>query len=195
MTHETCWELLPWMANGRLDAEIQESVSGHVEQCGACRAELQIMRGVRDAVRAERAEDPSPVPSAAGFQRVLAEIDRSEEAAQSKASSSLRGLWWAAAAILVVAMLMAWQRPVPYRTLSAPQEAIVAGPKVRVLFTSDTSTEVLQEVLGRVQGRIVDGPNSVGAYVVALPPESEMSEVLEILRSHPGTKLVEPIRD
>ncbi|ANM31784.1 hypothetical protein ABI59_22820 [Acidobacteria bacterium Mor1] len=196
MTHETCWELLPWLANGRLDAELQASVSTHLDGCDACRVELEFVRGIQGAVNAGPLDDESPLPGAAGFHRVLAEVDPSGATPAVRSAPAARSLWWAAAAILVVtAFTIVWQRPAPYRTLSAQESAIVSGDTVRVLFAADTSTEVLNEILGGVQGRIVDGPNSVGAYVVELPAGADVSAAIEVLRAHRSTRLVEPIGD
>ncbi len=195
MTHETCWELLPWLANGRLDDDLQPSVSTHLEACGACRAELQFIRGIQEVVQAAPDEDDSRPSSAVGFQRVLSEIESSDGARTPRASTSSRVLWWAAAAVLVLAAIAGWQRPGPYRTLSAQEQATVSGPHLRVVFDAETSTEVLREVLGSVRGRIVDGPSSVGAYVVELPAEADFTSSMEALRAHPSTKLVEPIGD
>ena len=46
-THAEAWALLPWLANGRIQASDREWVEAHVAVCAECRAELAAQRDDR----------------------------------------------------------------------------------------------------------------------------------------------------
>ena len=43
-THAEAWALLPWLANGRIQASDREWVEAHVAGCEECRAEVAAQR-------------------------------------------------------------------------------------------------------------------------------------------------------
>ena len=59
MTRHPETELIPYL-RGDLHAEERESVSRHLQDCGACRASLEETRAVLEAMRAERPALPEP---------------------------------------------------------------------------------------------------------------------------------------
>ena len=55
-THAEAWALLPWLANGRIQAADREWVEAHVQGCAECRAELAAQRLVASEVNREGAD-------------------------------------------------------------------------------------------------------------------------------------------
>ena len=55
-THAEAWAMLPWLANGRLEASDREWVEAHVAQCADCRAELDAQRKIATHIQ----RDASP---------------------------------------------------------------------------------------------------------------------------------------
>jgi hypothetical protein len=62
-THAQAWALLPWLANGRIQAADREWVEAHVQGCAECRAELAAQRLVASEVNREGADSPLPAAS------------------------------------------------------------------------------------------------------------------------------------
>jgi anti-sigma factor RsiW len=51
-THAEAWALLPWLANGRIQASDREWVEAHVAVCAECRAEVAAQRMMSTAMNA-----------------------------------------------------------------------------------------------------------------------------------------------
>jgi anti-sigma factor RsiW len=47
--HQATQELLPWFANGSLDADEHQSLAAHLENCSECRQELEALRRLQTA--------------------------------------------------------------------------------------------------------------------------------------------------
>ena len=56
--HTEADRLLPWLANGTLEGEELMRVRAHLDQCAACRNELDWLRSLQGAY----AEEATPVP-------------------------------------------------------------------------------------------------------------------------------------
>jgi hypothetical protein len=61
-----------------------------------------------------------------------------------------------------------------------------------VVFEPGASQARTQQLLRASQARIVDGPNEVGAYVLAVPA-ARVASVRDALRAAPGVSLVESL--
>lgn len=51
--HQECWELLPWVVNGRLSSADAARVSEHLRECSRCSEELHAQQQLYEAVRHE----------------------------------------------------------------------------------------------------------------------------------------------
>jgi hypothetical protein len=71
-THEECWLLLPWLANGRLSHAQRSLVEEHVDVCGACAQELARQRLLCRALTEPDRVTYAPAPS---FRKLMARID------------------------------------------------------------------------------------------------------------------------
>jgi hypothetical protein len=51
--HQECWELLPWVINGRLSTADATRVSQHLQECSRCSEELHVQQQLCEALRRE----------------------------------------------------------------------------------------------------------------------------------------------
>lgn len=217
--HRQAWELLPWYVNGTLSGQDLDLVTGHLSSCAACAEEVARCRDLAVAVGAM--STVRTAPSAERLARLLARIDAIEAGGGTggwrervrRGIDGLRELLqstptparWALAAqsalVVVLVATVAWQMAVspPYRTLASGADPVGRGrAQIRVVFAEDISEREMRAVLARVDGRIIDGPSTVGAYTVQVPvpaaASDQVTRELDLLRSQPKVRLAEPIR-
>ena len=85
-----------------------------------------------------------------------------------------------------------------YRTLASKKaEAVPSRGDIVVAFSESMTRAQIDALLEAIDGRIVDGPNVVGAYTVKLTPrgraEPDIAPVLGRLRQHMGIVMAEPV--
>jgi anti-sigma factor RsiW len=215
--HSHVVELVPWYVNGTLDGRDREEVTAHLKECLACRQEFDQCQALVTAVRS--AADAQWAPAPERLERLLASIELLEETnvrrvgwrARWRAGTEwLRDLFrstpspvrWAlavqAAALVLVVGLAVWPGALssraPYRTL-ADGDRRVGQALIHVVFAEGISEREMRTLLERVQGKIVDGPSSVGLYTVeirARTPDQAMPMVA-ILRGDPKVRFAEPV--
>ena len=96
-THAEAWALLPWLANGRIQASDREWVEAHLAQCAECRGELVAQRKVASEMNGQmyrenyRGISPEAAATAEhdSFNKLWARIEASESAALP--DSSIQG--------------------------------------------------------------------------------------------------------
>ncbi|HEU4602724.1 MAG TPA: zf-HC2 domain-containing protein, partial [Steroidobacteraceae bacterium] len=152
--HRESWDLLPWLANQRLTEAQTQQVEKHLQQCEACRTELEEQRRLRDAIRAEEAVVLAPQTS---FNKLMQRIDSEADtefdsevptrtavvartqrmpkwlaiaaSIQVMAGAALLGsLWWQQREVQVAPR---------FATLTAPNST-AKGPVLRVVFDDQT---------------------------------------------------------
>ena len=220
VTHDEAWQLLPWFANGSLERLEQDIVAAHLATCPRCREEVARCRELAAVAKAESGREWAPSPE--HLSRLMAKVEAFEASRESRAGWTARlrsrlarwgdalretpaGVRWAlagqGAAVLVLAGLVAWLAAgpgEPYRTL-AGASAHVGGRQalVRVVLSDDATEREIRALLESVEGRIVDGPSSIGAYTVELPVPSSAADrlapLLGVLRAHARVRLAEPV--
>jgi hypothetical protein len=123
-THEEVDRLLPWFANGTLEAAERAAVERHLAECDRCRREAERCRSTTDAVA--ELEEVAPQPHPAQLARLLRRIDELE-AAGGPAPSRLTEMGRRLRASLSLA---AWKSRraagVGFRWILATQLAVVA---------------------------------------------------------------------
>lgn len=219
--HERVEALLPWFVNRTLEAAERREVEEHLTDCDVCRRELEVERGVAEALR--DGGEPAPAPHPRQLARLLERIDAGE-ATPAPAAPRWRGVAWkpwggwgggwrsvaalqAAAILALVGVLLARldsAAPAPttgYRTLAdAPSPAAAAGDarplRVQVIFSPSTTEGEMRELLDLVGAHIVGGPSPLGAYTLELRPTPDADPpqlVLGVLRASPAVRFAEPI--
>lgn len=196
--HMHAASVLPWYVNETLCGPEQARVADHVTHCAACRREVQALQALRAAVAAE-----APDPGLSGsLQRMHAMLD-AEDSRKTALPRWLAQQWQSAplfaralvavqtALLLVVASAVwVWQSPSTYHTLSTTQGLSGKGASLMVVFAEGRSEVQIRELLADFGARIIEGPNTAGAYIVGVPKDHER-EVLLALRARPEVKFAE----
>lgn len=210
--HQETRLLLPWLLNGRLDADERERLMAHLAACPECQADADAEQAVRRWI-AKDAEALAPA-----WPRLRARL--AEDLARETRPRGRDGLPWAtsagrswkwpalaaagwalAACLLILAggnLLPEGNRasPVPthsiYHVLGGA--ATVASDALVVMFRPSTSESDLRRVLVAGDARIIDGPTAAGAYVIHAPAgAAARRRTLAMLRADPVVLLAEPL--
>jgi hypothetical protein len=219
--HEEMSLLLPWYANGTLSAAESEKVRQHIGVCLTCRKDLAQLDIIAKSVGHEAAVEISPKPS---FDRLMARIQADQGARPTYAAPASaekpRRAWFdswsafvsdalltrqmgAALATLLLAVFVpfllrgnASGGGNDYHTLAASGGMNrFEKTDVRVVFDSKVTEGEISLLLNSVQGRIVDGPSSLGVYTVRIQDSeggSSVSKAVGRLRQDKGVLLAEP---
>ncbi|WP_313540149.1 zf-HC2 domain-containing protein [Sphingomonas sp.] len=193
--HKATVLLLPWYVTGQIEPGDRLLVEVHLADCAECRDELAAERRLGSAVA------DLPAPSAAGWERMVAELAQTEAPAQLPRSFLRRAGWMLAAqaAVLVlgVGMVLHLQRqapspaaPQPYHALGSPQQGQAGN--ILVMFAPDTREPALRKAIEASGARLVDGPTAAGAYLLAIAPNARAA-ALARLRAQAGVTLAQPV--
>jgi anti-sigma factor RsiW len=202
--HREVERLLPWLVNGTLDDDERATVEQHLDACIDCQQQRAQWQALQDTCATSTAPAIDPMPA---FTRLRSRLQtprarppvsrwRAMCSAWTTAPPWLRGAV-AAPCALLLALAGAWfarEQPTSYRTLGdAPAvEPASADARLVVVFEPGASQARMQQLLRASQARIVDGPNEVGAYVLAVPA-ARVASVRDALRAAPGVTLVESL--
>jgi hypothetical protein len=185
--HRECWEQIPWIANGSLDAHERARLEPHLRACGACQEELALHERTRTLMRRD---DPVMMAPQAGWQKLIQRIDAAvadvEEGvdvqpAPAERSRPLRWPRWAAIAASVQAVALALifgaqyldEREAAftaprYETLTAVSPVAASGPVIRLVFHTGVALQDVNALLRTVDAQVVAGPSEAGVYTIAL---------------------------
>ncbi len=195
--------LLPWYANGTLSREEEQQVSRHLTSCPDCRRELDELTQLKRNLTAAYQSQTAPSPRLA--KSVLARV--AQDAARRRPAPSARGglldsldSWfrslfqpqWVptlAATILAVQLgLLLWVTMPP----TAPDSITTRGlpaptTRFRVTFDGTATEAAIRSTLETIHGRIVDGPNKEGLYIIEIPAVDSPAALnsLTLLRNRP----------
>lgn len=186
--HEHCWELIPWVVNGRASDADERTVLAHVDDCVECREELNRHRELHKHMRGT--DDVIAAPNAS-WQKLLGQIEAESAAPVVKAYRIKRpwlvaALWLQLVAIasLAGALFRSSAPPEPaYATLSTP-ETLDRRAAVRVVFAPDASLERINQLLRSVECDIISGPSEAGVYTLATEPDKDVQQIITALRDH-----------
>lgn len=194
--HDEAEELLPWLANGTLDAPEAERVAQHLEECADCRTQLAAERRLAAEIAT------LPLETDSSWERMKQRLDVGAPAEIRPAE----GLWrrrvplgWALAspfaAAAAVALLFVDVAPEhriepQYRALGAAP--IVQPANVIVQFEPATRVRDMRGALASVDARLVDGPTETGAYLLRVD-QAKRDLALKRLRDDQAIALAEPI--
>ncbi|HYM43831.1 MAG TPA: zf-HC2 domain-containing protein [Steroidobacteraceae bacterium] len=211
--HEECWLMLPWLANGRLDAAERARLEQHVRGCAECARELQLERGWCDALTEPERITYTPGPA---FRKLMERIEEAPEAgagapatpaaraARTHAAWRPPGFAWAASFVLTLALgalgatAYRWSQPLYATLTSAP----VAAPGVlHVAFERSLPIGDAEQLLLSAGARVVEGPDASGVFGVApvaapgttQAPDARLRALAQRLRSDPEVRWVEPL--
>ena len=198
--HRKASELLPWLLNGTLEGEERERVERHVAECVRCRQEQDLLRALQAAVASA---EPDPAIGAA-VARLRGRLDELQARRGIRLWRTLTGGWresrpWVRALIatqaiimlgLAVAVLNGGDGAAVYRSLGEVSPR-ARGDAVVVVFRDDSTALQISRLLLRLNARLVDGPNTVGAYTLEVPA-GQRTSALAMLRGDPTVVFAEP---
>jgi anti-sigma factor RsiW len=204
-THDACWQLLPWFVTGRLSANDAQRVERHLEECNACRTELEDQRALYLHVRRD---EPLLLAPQSSLQKMMARIDASMPAIDpiddeppsrptAEQAPTPRSHRWLAIAAAVQALAIAALLTVVVRqsadditaprfsTLSAPEPAQRDGAVFRVVFKPDTPAAQIQTLLHSIRAQVIAGPTEAGVYTLQLlgAPHTDTAQRLSQVRA------------
>lgn len=192
------WESMPWVLQGSAAPMQDEWLKNHLEHCAACRVEFEQQTRLRLAMSLL---PDIPVDANAGLVRLMHRIDASDPQRQPVRRRS-RWLVRALVAAVTIQVLgigalgTAWWRAntaAPYRTLSQPSAPVAPG-SIRVVPDPATTMADWDALLHSLRLRVVNGPNSIGAYTVApIDGTTSTRQSLQKLRAAPGISFAEPL--
>lgn len=213
-THAEAWALLPWLANGRIEAVDREWVEAHVATCAECRAEAAAQRMVATQMNRDGAQlpDSAATDEQRSFSKLWARIEASESAAVPLTGSTAaahgaargsRAVRWLAAAVVVQALglgvlgMSALSGDDKFKTVADPEPRLEA-PAVRLVFEPAASITTINTLLTHQGLTIVSGPGAAGNYAAVLSTDAVASgataeAVADVLRKDPNVSFAEPV--
>jgi putative zinc finger protein len=214
-THAEAWDLLPWLANGRIAPTDREWVEAHVHACAECRAELSSQRMLAGNLREAGGERN---PGAASdeqrsFDKLWARIEAAESATPgalpgATARPASRTVRWLAAAVIVqgigLALFGAYALRSPetatsgYVTVTSESPVRTDAPLVRLVFAPDASIDTINTLLSHQGLSIVSGPGLSGNFTAALSADAVASgasaeSVAAVISKDPHVTFAQPI--
>lgn len=205
--HKRIFEALTWLVNGTLDVREQQRVRKHLEQCGMCRAELELQQRVRGAITQPPKVEFAPQTS---FNKLWERIEQ-EAVAQPpglpravKLHLSRVARWWMpftlGLQLLVIVVLAAAlftrnsasvEQTAPYRTVTAATDD---RPIVHAVFDEAIRLTDVKDILSRAGLEVASGPTAAGVY--SLTPDgshaqTDLNAMLAMLRADPRVRFAE----
>ncbi|HUQ11138.1 MAG TPA: zf-HC2 domain-containing protein [Steroidobacteraceae bacterium] len=218
-THAEAWDLLPWLANGRIQPADREWVEAHVQACAECRAELSSQRmlatNLRDPGAGTQAmNESSTSEEQRSFDKLWARIEAAEAAAPAAQTSGLaprrvsRPVRWLAAAVVVQgiglalfgfnALRSAGPGKPGYITVTREAPVRSNAPMVSVVFEPGASIDTVNTLLTHQGLSIVSGPGLSGNFTAALSADAVASgasaeSVAAVISKDPNVTFAQPI--
>ena len=162
-------QLLPWYVNGTLGDDERSRVEAYLSASAAAREEVELLRRLRDHVKASQ---PSRSPGELGLKRLQREIAAERQAAPARPRGGGSPGWWRPAAI-AAALVIAIQgallfEMLPERGVGPATGGGSGGSVIEVNFAADATESEIRAALQAVDGRLIDGPGALGVYRVRL---------------------------
>lgn len=187
--HHEAELLLPWYANGTLDASDMDLVAGHVAHCDRCTRALaeQLTLGPQFAV--DDARTTALLARQAAARRKLgAQLHNLPPEARGRWRLTLAAVAAALAVGIATPLVVHIGAPQPdFRTLSQP--AANPGVVVQVLFAENATRSEIDAVLAEIGGTSLDGPSPLGVHRIELRPGVDARSLTSRIAENPAVRL------
>jgi Putative zinc-finger len=217
--HAEAWNLLPWLANGRIRPADREWVEAHAHACAECRAELATQRALAPQLR-EAGNAPGIVDGdeQRSFDKLWSRIEAAEAAtalatgtqpSAPTARGASRTVRWLAAAVIVQGFGLALfginslrnntpARSGDFVTVTSPAPVRTHAPSISVVFSPEASISRINTLLAHQGLSIVSGPGLSGNFTAALSPDAvaagaSAESVAAVLSRDPHVAFAQPI--
>jgi len=214
-THAEAWALLPFLANGRIQASDREWVEAHVAGCEECRAEIAAQRMMATAMNRGVTPETAATDEQRSFNRLWARIEASESASPATVAASdarptmrsSRTVRWLAAAVVIQGFGLAL---FGFNALRGPSEGIITvtddvpasrpnAPTVSIAFAPDASIATVNTLLEHQGLSIVSGPGTAGNFTAELSADAVASgasanSVADVMAKDPNVTFAQPIQ-
>ena len=215
-THAEAWALLPWLANGRIQASEREWVEAHLAVCADCRAEVAAQRMMSTAMNRGSSPESAGTDEQRSFNRLWARIEASESASPASVvtdtapqpSRSSRTVRWLAAAVIVQSFGLALFAFSTLRTEPRSGEIFTVAnvaaqprpnaPAVRIVFAPAASIATINTLLAHQGLSIVAGPGTAGNFTAELSADAVASgasadSVAAVISKDPNVSFAQPV--
>ncbi len=217
--HDEIMSLLPWYVNQTLDKDQRETVSSHVEHCGECQREIQLLTSLNEAVQNDVQNDyREHADIDKNLASVMSRIDANEHQVNTKASvpSLLKqkiselftfgtagsGVPWGATAVagLLVAVLgfqlFNDQSDNVYSVLSS-SEVDNAPMRLSVELTSSEDWEqarpVIQQKIDKLAQQVDIEMKTDGVYFIAFKDTVAVTELRQLILDFENEALIQRV--
>jgi anti-sigma factor RsiW len=163
-------ELLPFYLNGTLDAGERQSVERALAADTALRAELEVLRRVREAVQAD---DLGQGPGELGLARLRRDLSREGKPSRMARIAALAAAFALGAGLSALVIGRSGPTGEDYAQAGAP----VAGAELVVAFRPEATARQIAELLLSQEATIVDGPSAIGLYRIGLGAGADAAAV------------------
>lgn len=196
MSAERFEELLPWYANGTLNAEDRAWVESYLKEHPEAGAELAWYRSL-----SARMHDSAPaVPATIGLARAMTLIRGDRPTFAERLSAFFGSFGMRPAAAFAGLAIFAVQGAIILNLLSPADDgvdgmraarptAVAEGPMLKINFAPDAKEADIRMLLVSVRGRLAGGPGQLGDYFVTVPAGKEAA-IAEQIKSNPIVQAV-----
>ena len=205
--HQKVQALLPWYVGGSLDAQECACVEAHIAECPRCQAELAWERELQAACSNSSVAAPGGVDQEFALLRERIAVGAAPRQRYGLVAR-LRDRWrecppWTRWALLGQCVLVATLSGLLILPLSheqrfralggpaGPPASTVSGNLI-VRFRPEATEQEMRRVLRDSKARLVYGPTTTDAYLLAVPPDLETAAVKQ-LRKEGSVMLVESL--
>jgi hypothetical protein len=214
-THAEAWNLLPWLANGRIEAADREWVEAHVHTCAECRAELASQRTLATQMRdGGTPADAESAQEQRSFDKLWSRIEAAEAATTPARNGQVsaatprgasRTVRWLAAAVIVQGLglalfgISALRGPSSeFQTVTRTAPVTVDAPRLSVVFAPDASIASINTLLEHQGLTLVSGPGLAGNFTAALSADAiaagaSAESVAAVISKDPNVTVAQPV--
>ena len=180
-------ELLPWYANGSLDAEDRAWVDAYLAQHPEAQSELEWFRSLQQRVQ----ETAPAVPETIGLSKAMRLIQGDRPSLAERIGAFFGNFGLRPGVALAGFALVALQGGVilnmlddvhdkadEIRALNA--ERVDDGPLLKISFAPDAKEADIRLLLVQVEGDLTGGPGQLGDYYLRVPAGSESTALARV---------------
>jgi len=180
---------LPLLVSDQLDGARRREIEAHIAECARCRAEIELLEAVQQAIRQETYPQP---PLELGWQRLRRELDGGRTGQGHTAHKHQGWARWALAASLAIVVLQSGYIIWEHNRLASMELAPLSAEQARnarwqVQLAPNARAAELTRFLRESGLELVSGPSSLGLYQLAprqIIPAGD-DKILTRLRAHP----------